>query len=173
MTFPFLPQINVPAVRLLRLRWSPHFAPFKYDFDILTNTLNPAYWRTLDRFNRSPRDTLRWKFSTNMSAKALPQEVARKRLRRRWEQAFLKALEARGYDRRGKAMDKEGKRNLLGTLEAHVYGGKGFKSPFAELVGQAGAAIDAFSKANQEGEPSDGTGQRWSRGGNGKAKEAL
>src|SRR5271154_6791542 len=145
-----LAPLRVPTAGFLSTRWSPLRVPFQQTAEILSNSMHPLYARTQSEFFQTPVGGLRWKVVTNMSKKHLGKEVTRRRLKRRWQAAFMAAFKSRGLDNNGKVLTagKNGAKrtDLTGTLEIHIYAGQGFDDPFRYLVQQADATLAAIAK---------------------------
>jgi hypothetical protein len=154
MPYPELRPLRVPGLTLANIHWSPQFAPYKRDLEVLTNPYNVLHHKIRDRYAHLPKDTLRWQVFTVMSVKVLDKAVTRERLRRRHKEAFREALRRRGFDKDGKLLDKEpmspNAKPLSGTFEVHVHGGLGFHLKFPVLVQQAGLVIDAIRRECQK-----------------------
>jgi hypothetical protein len=154
MPYPELRHLRVPGLNLANIHYSPQFAPYKRDLEVLTNPHNVLHYKIRDRYARLPKDTLRWQVFTVMSVKVLDKAVTRERLRRRHKEAFREALKRRGYDKDGKLLDGPLKspnaKPLFGTFEVHVHGGLGFHLKFPVLVQQAGLVIDAVQRECQK-----------------------
>lgn len=150
MQYPSLRHLRVPGLQLAHIHWSPYFAPYKRDLDVLTNPNNVLYDKIRDRYSQLPRDTLRWQVFTFMSIKVLDKAVTRERLRRRHKEAYREALRRRGFDKDGKLLHDGPKslnaKPLSGTFEVHIHGGLGFHLKFPVLVEQAGLVIDAVQR---------------------------
>jgi hypothetical protein len=154
MPFPELRHLRVPGLQLANIHWSPHFAPYKKDLEVLTNPNNVIYYKIRDRYAQLPKNTLRWQVFTFMSVKVLDKAVTRERLRRRHKEAYREALKRRGFDKDGKLLDNglqsPNATPLFGTFEAHIHGGLGFHLKFPVLVQQAGLVIDAIRRECQK-----------------------
>jgi hypothetical protein len=152
--YPELRLLRVPGLQLAKIHWSPHFAPYKRDLDVLTNRSNVLHYKIQDRYTQLPKDTLRWQVFTDMSVKVLDKAVTRERLRRRHKEAYREALKVRGFDKDGKLLDSQPQspnaRPLSGTFEVHVHRGLGFDLEFPALVEQAGLVIDAIRRKCQK-----------------------
>ena len=150
MRFAELWPLRVPKADLLRVHYSPFFAPFKSDLDVLTNPRAANYPKYRDKYERLPQDTLRWQVITSTSVKKLPYTVLRERLRRRYKEAFREALKTKGFDKDGKVLDHsfEGSnaRSLYGTLEVHIHGGLGFHLKMPVLVRQATLVVEMIQQ---------------------------
>ena len=152
MPFAELRSLRIPKVDLLKVYYSPFFAPFKSDLDILTNPRAAVYPKYKDKYERLPQDTLRWQIVTATSAKKLDYTVLRERLRRRYKEAFREALKRKGFDKDGKVFTDRSSdggsnaRSLYGTLEVHVHGGLGFHLKMPVLVQHATRVIELVQK---------------------------
>ena len=153
MPYPELRHLRVPGLTLANIHYSPQFAPYKRDLEVLTNSHNVLQCKIRDRYARLPKDTLRWQVFTVMSVKVLDKAVTRERLRRRHKEAYREALKRRGYDKDGRLLDgaatSPNARPLFGTFEVRVHGGLGFHLKFPVLVEQAGLVIDAIRRECQ------------------------
>jgi hypothetical protein len=154
MPYPELQPLRVLGLTLARIHYSPQFAPYKRDLEVLTNPHNVIHYKIRDRYAQLPKDTLRWQVFTGMSVKVLDKAVTREHLRRRYKEAFREALRNRGFDRDGKLLDEMPRslnaQPLFGTFEVHVHAGLGFHLKFPVLVLQAGLAVDAVRRECQK-----------------------
>ena len=144
LTYPELKFVKVRGVWLIRAHYSPSFAPFRAHLDYLSSTNIVLYPMFKDKYERLPKDTLRWIFMAHRSTKTLPKAVQRERVQRRCREAFRHALRENGYDDHG-AIFEGGKalRPLRGTLELQP-DPKCLVEPFPELIRQSSKLLTAL-----------------------------
>ena len=144
LTYPQLKFVRVRGVRLIRAHYSPSFTPFRAHLDYLSSTNVVLYPMFKDKYERLPKDTLRWIFMVHRSTKTLRKPVQRERVQRRCREAFRQALRENGYDDHG-AIFEGGKalRPLRGTLELEP-DPKCLVEPFPELIRQSSMLLTAL-----------------------------
>jgi hypothetical protein len=97
-----------------------------------------------------PKDTFRWRISTNTLARIVPVAVQRSHLKARYKEAFRQALKRRGLNTDGslRARSVQGPAAvpLVGTLELVALSPHSLEGKIEKLVEQTGSIIDAVRK---------------------------
>ncbi len=134
-----LQQTRIPGCAA-QVKYSNGVAPFFRELNDSKLPTMPLYAKIVETLSTMPQDTLRWHVTTDPSRKQLPKKVLRSFLTRRWNCAFLRALQDKGYTREGRQCET-GRKGIVGTLELAIYGGTGFDTKMIDLVRQCKAVV--------------------------------
>jgi hypothetical protein len=137
---------RAPGIGKIQMIYEPtitHFSLEQKQFGLVPN--HPSRAKHEAFLAALPKDTLRWQFMTRPCVKQLPKAFQREALKQKWRKNFMLALADAGYVKDGRKYPSF-EPGLVGTLEALVFDGEGWKEEDSYCRSICGSIIAAVEK---------------------------